>query len=64
MDEISNNNLKKRPFNPAFIKKLNEARASKAKGDLIEVDPQNIWEKVESGSGQELPEADADITCT
>ncbi|MCF0075780.1 DUF2442 domain-containing protein [Dyadobacter sp. CY261] len=40
---------KKSPYNPSFEKKVKEARSSKAKGELITVNPENVWESIESG---------------
>jgi len=36
----------------SFEKKVKEARSSKAKGELITVNPENVWESIESGSEQ------------
>lgn len=50
------NDLKKRkksPYSHSFEKKVQEARASKAKGELIEVNPENVWESIESGPEQQ-----------
>jgi hypothetical protein len=34
---------KKSPSNPSFDQKVKEARSSKAKGELITVNPENVW---------------------
>lgn len=50
------NDLEKRKkafYSPSFDKKVKEARDSKAKGELIEVDPENVWESIGSGSEQQ-----------
>lgn len=48
----------KRAYSPSFDEKVKQARSSKAKGDLIEVDPENLWESIESGLEQYRAEPD------
>lgn len=36
----------------SFEKKIKDARSSKAKGELIPVNPANVWESIESGLEQ------------
>ncbi|SEJ75955.1 hypothetical protein SAMN05216327_118158 [Dyadobacter sp. SG02] len=43
-------NSEKNTYSPSFDKKLKEARSSKAKGELIPVNPENVWESIESRS--------------
>lgn len=47
---------KNKPYNSPFEKKLKEARSSKAKGELITINPENVWESIESGFGQDNTE--------
>lgn len=47
---------KKSPYSHSFEKKVKEARASKAKGELIEVNPENVWESIGSGPEQQRPD--------
>ncbi|MGG7666844.1 DUF2683 family protein [Dyadobacter sp. BHUBP1] len=49
---------KKSPYSPSFDEKLKEARSSKAKGELITVNPENVWESIESGLEQDRLESD------
>jgi hypothetical protein len=44
---------KKSPYSLSFEKKVKEARSSKAKGELILVNPENVWGSIEAGSGQD-----------
>ncbi len=39
-------------YSLSFEKKVKQARSSKAKGELITVNPENVWESIESGSEQ------------
>ncbi|SDG56998.1 hypothetical protein SAMN04487996_12024 [Dyadobacter soli] len=41
---------KKSSYSLFFEKKVKEARSSKGKGKLIQVNPENVWESIESGS--------------
>lgn len=41
---------KKNPYSLSFARKLKEARTSKAKGELITVNPENVWASIGSGS--------------
>ena len=47
---------KKGLYSPFFEKKVKDARWSKAKGERITVNPENVWESIESGSGQDNTE--------
>jgi hypothetical protein len=47
---------KKNACIPSFERKVKEARASKAKGELILVNPENVWESIESRSEQQSME--------
>jgi len=54
MNNNTADNQEEPSYSPAFIKRLNEARASKAKGELIEVDPTNVWASIDTGSPQSI----------
>lgn len=50
------NDSKKRnkgPYGLSFENKVKKARSDKAKGELIPVNPENVWESIESGSKQD-----------
>jgi len=47
---------KKDVYSLSFEKKFKEARSDKAKGELITVNPENVWDSIEFGSGQDNTE--------
>lgn len=49
---IENSTSTKSAYSPAFATKIREARDSKAKGELITINPENVWESIESESEQ------------
>ncbi|HEY1011040.1 MAG TPA: DUF2683 family protein [Daejeonella sp.] len=53
---IQNFTRTKSAYSHAFVQKIKEARDSKAKGKLITIKPENVWESIESGSEQQRPD--------
>lgn len=51
---MMNDSRKRRmePYSPSFDKKVKEARSSKAKGELITVNLENVWGSIEPGFEQ------------
>lgn len=47
---------KSSPYSRSFEKRVKEARSDKAKGELITVNPENVWDSIESGSKQDNTE--------
>lgn len=58
---IQNVTRTKSAYSRAFAQKIKEARDSKAKGELITINPDNVWESIESGSKQQRAESDPDF---
>lgn len=42
----------KSPYSASFVKKVKKAKTRITKGEFIEVDPENLWESIESGLKQ------------
>jgi len=53
---------KRNDYSPSFDKKLKEARSSKAKGEMITVNPENVWKSIESGLEQHSVEISVKAT--
>ncbi|WP_291036860.1 DUF2683 family protein [Dyadobacter sp. 50-39] len=53
---IQNFTRSKSAYSDAFAQKIKEARDSKSKGELITINPENVWESIESGSEQQRPD--------